>query len=652
MGPIDTIHEETRFAAPPLVSVLMPTYKQSTFIRRAIESLLAQTFADWELVIVDDGSPDNTRELIAQYLDDPRVRYRCLERNGGLGAALNLATGLARGRYIAYLPSDDVYYPEHLERLVGLLDRDPEIHLTYGGLRWAYNRYEPTLQGSGAVGREAEALINPPEPPKDARLTNGNLLALVQVLHRRSLEGDVRWATREEIISDTLERDFWRALVEQGARFGYAGAISCEWVDHPDQRHKIIAGKGLAGGLSRYRQHYGIGRGEWLNWRPTHGMRVNERARFGRFAVPRELPTDDGLKILLVGELGFNPERIMAFEERGHKLYGLWLPKPETWDTTGPLPFGNVEDIPFDRRWRERVREIRPDVIYALLNWQAVAFVGEVFDAGLDIPFVYHFKEGPFICQEKALWPTLMRVLSGSDGRIFSGQEAYEWFQLAAGGLFEPESSMVLDGDLPKIDWFTDDWAPKLSAADGEIHTVCPGRPLGLDPFEGIAAAGIHVHFYGEHFHEWFPTWTKNGLATGYMHIHPTVDPDAWVGELSRYDAAWFHQFASFNGGDLRRAHWDDLNLPARLGTYAAAGLPWILRDNRGSRVAVQSLAQQHDVGVFFEHFEDLAAQLRDHERMAVLNQNMRAARHHYAFDSHVDELLAFFRRAIARRGA
>ena len=667
--------------AVPLVSVLMPTYKQAAFVRRAIESLLAQTLADWELLIVDDGSPDETGQIAAGYLDDPRVRYTRLERNGGLGAALNLAAAQARGRYVAYLPSDDVYYPEHLATLAALLERDPAIYLAYGGLRWAYRRYEPTLHGEAAVGREAEALANPPPVTRESLLTDGNLLAMVQVMHRRDHEtsgegpearrigpgggetpnaadspratrlSPLAWPTRAEIVSDTLERDFWRALAGRGARFGYAGAITCEWVDHPDQRRKIIAGVGLAGGLSRYRQHYGIGRDEWLNWQPTHGPRLDERARFGRFDAPRDLPAQGGLKILVVGELGFNPERIVALEERGHKLYGLWLPSPETWDTAGPLPFGNVADIPFDCGWRERVREARPDVIYAMLNWQAVRFVGEVFDAKLGIPFVYHFKEGPFICQEKGLWPTLLRVLRGSDGRIFTSQESYDWFQLATDGMFDPDTSLVLDGDLPKIDWFGDDWAPKLSARDGQIHTVCPGRPLGLDPFEGIAAAGIHVHFYGEHFHQWFPTWTEKGVATGYMHIHPAVQPDAWVRELSQYDAAWFHQFDSFNGGDLRRAHWDDLNIPARLGTYAAAGLPWLLRDNRRSRVAVQSLALQHDVGVFFSGFEDLAAQLRDRARLAELTANMRAARHEYAFDTHVDRVVGLFRRAIENYG-
>jgi GT2 family glycosyltransferase len=107
----------------PTISVLMPTFKHPPFIRRAIESLLAQTLEDWELVIVDDGSPDDTGAVVASYLNDPRVYYERLDRNQGLGAALNHATGLACGRYLAYLPSDDLYYPDPRPLTPG-----PELH--------------------------------------------------------------------------------------------------------------------------------------------------------------------------------------------------------------------------------------------------------------------------------------------------------------------------------------------------------------------------------------------------------------------------------------------------------------------------------------------------------------------------------------------
>jgi hypothetical protein len=205
----------------------------------------------------------------------------------------------------------------------------------------------------------------------------------------------------------------------------------------------------------------------------------------------------------------------------------------------------------------------------------------------------------------------------------------------------------VLDGDLPKADWFTDEWAPKLSDADGEIHTVLPGRPLGLEPFEEIAAAGIHVHFYGEQFHEITPNQVRAGLATGYMHLHSSVGNEDWVRELSQYDAAWLHLFTSRNQGDLRRAHWDDLNLPARLGTYAAAGLPWIMRDNSGHRVALQRIAEELDVGLPFRSYAELGQLLRDKARVRQLSANMRAARHQFAFDTHVPALVELFRSVI-----
>lgn len=635
-------------ASAPRVSVLMPTFKQAAFIRRAIESLLAQTFSGWELVIVDDGSPDETGAIVQPFLLDDRIRYKRLPRNTGLGAALNHATDLARGRYIAYLPSDDVYYPDHLQRLVALLDDQPDIFLAYGGVRWNYSAYGATLRGDEVVGREREALADPPPITRQSVLPSGNILALVQVLHRRD-HADLRWPARSEIVSDTLEPDRWRALLERGARFAHSGAISCEWVAHPDQHHNIVAG--VANGLGRYRQWYGVGGDKLLNFQPSRGFCLDERSRYRGLRAQRDLPSADGLRILLVGELGFNPERIIALEERGHKLYGLWMTHPEPWDTVGPLPFGNIEDIPYGPDWIDRARGLQPDIIYALLNWQALPLIDELFAARLPFPIVFHWKEGPFICQELGLWPALVRALTESDGQIFISAENRDWFDQALGGSLDRDRTLIIDGDLPKADWLTDDWQPKLSDLDGEIHTVCAGRPLGLDPFDTIAEQRIHVHFYGRHFQQQFPNWTRNGLATGYMHLHPTVDPQDWVRELSRYDAAWFHVIDSRNGGELRAANWDDLNLPARLGTYAAAGLPWILKNNAPSIVAIERLARELDVGVLFHDHADLAAQLRDRDRLRRLTANMREHRHRFAFDTYADELIAFFRHAIARHG-
>ena len=117
---------------------------------------------------------------------------------------------------------------------------------------------------------------------------------------------------------------------------------------------------------------------------------------------PGTLPVGGGLKILLVGELAYNADRVLALEEQGHRLYGLWIQRPHWYNTGGPVPFGHVEDLP-RHNWREAIRQIQPDVIYALLNWQAVPFAHEVLMATRGIPFVWHFKEDPSSAWKRAL---------------------------------------------------------------------------------------------------------------------------------------------------------------------------------------------------------------------------------------------------------
>ncbi len=82
-------------------SVLMPTYNQSAFIRRAINSLMQQTYKEWELIIINDGCTDETEEFIADYLDDERVTYIKNEENMGLGHALNRGLDAAKYEHIA-----------------------------------------------------------------------------------------------------------------------------------------------------------------------------------------------------------------------------------------------------------------------------------------------------------------------------------------------------------------------------------------------------------------------------------------------------------------------------------------------------------------------------------------------------------------------
>lgn len=99
-------------------SVIMPTYNQASFIRRAILSLQKQTFTNWELIIINDGSTDDTVFFISDFLENCNVKYIMNDSNMGLGYALNQGLDAANYKNIAYLPSDDFYYENHLETLM------------------------------------------------------------------------------------------------------------------------------------------------------------------------------------------------------------------------------------------------------------------------------------------------------------------------------------------------------------------------------------------------------------------------------------------------------------------------------------------------------------------------------------------------------
>jgi hypothetical protein len=125
------------------------------------------------------------------------------------------------------------------------------------------------------------------------------------------------------------------------------------------------------------------------------------------------------------------------------------------------------------------------------------------------------------------------------------------------------------------------------------------------------------------------------------------VDQRCWVGELSRYDAGWLHRLSSANGGDLRAATWDDLNLPARIPPLMAGGVPLLQRRSPGGRVAADRLIEETGIGVLYDDVDDVADRLRASGILAGARAAVSAHRSSFTFDAHADDLIALFRRLI-----
>lgn len=113
-----------------LVSIVMPSYNTAKYIAETVQSVLAQTYQNWELIIVDDCSTDDTNEVVKPFLRDSRIRYLKNEKNSGAAVSRNRALREAKGKWIAFLDSDDLWMPEKLEKQIAFM-KENGYHFSY-----------------------------------------------------------------------------------------------------------------------------------------------------------------------------------------------------------------------------------------------------------------------------------------------------------------------------------------------------------------------------------------------------------------------------------------------------------------------------------------------------------------------------------------
>jgi glycosyltransferase involved in cell wall biosynthesis len=166
-----------------LVSIIIPTYNYGTYIKQAIDSVLDQSYKNFEIIVADDGSTDNTKNLIqTQYPNEVRYYY---QQNKGPGAARNLGLKYIRGEYIVFLDADDSFLPKNLETKITLLEKQPQID-------WAFSDAIFHDEGGNFMRKGSDHFHDiyyqtdfPPDDIFASLLNNGNFISTACLMARR-----------------------------------------------------------------------------------------------------------------------------------------------------------------------------------------------------------------------------------------------------------------------------------------------------------------------------------------------------------------------------------------------------------------------------------------------------------------------------------
>lgn len=207
----------------PRVSVVIPTYNHAHFLGRALQSVVDQTYTKWEAIVVDNHSTDNTAAVLHDF-SEPRIISLKIHNNGVIAASRNMGIRAAKGEWIAFLDSDDHWYPDKLEMVCKRIKEEPAVDVwstdellvdeTTGERRLL--RYGPCTSGF-----------------YEGLLVRGNCMSPSATLVRRDFLFQKDILFREEKDFVTVEDyDFWMQLAQKGAKFRFIHSVQGEYLVH------------------------------------------------------------------------------------------------------------------------------------------------------------------------------------------------------------------------------------------------------------------------------------------------------------------------------------------------------------------------------------------------------------------------------------
>ena len=228
----------------PLVSIVIPTYNHAPMLQRALATVIEQTYQNWNAIVVNNHSTDNTLEVVASF-NDPRIQCINFHNNGVIGASRNEGIARATGEYIAFLDSDDTWFPTKIEKCVAVLDHGSDLvcHAEY----WIDEKGKSRLVVYGP--REAATHHN--------LIYKGNRISTSATMVRTTLLKEVKgFDVSPELIS-TEDYDLWIRLAAKSNKFAFIDEPLGEYHRHDNNVSANIE-KHLAAELALLAKHFSV----------------------------------------------------------------------------------------------------------------------------------------------------------------------------------------------------------------------------------------------------------------------------------------------------------------------------------------------------------------------------------------------------------
>ena len=234
----------------PLVSIIMPSYNHGRFIKKSIDSIIAQTYTNWELIIIDNNSSDNTKDILEKYKDLNQIKVLFVNNNGLIGYSRNRGIEVSKGEIIAFIDSDDIWYSNKLNFCVPYLNK----------FDFVYHRTEIFLNSEERIKKSSIMNTKLGYSVTKNLMLNGNPIVNSSVITKKSILADIGGINETKMINRSVDYHTWLKISTKTNKFFFLNKVLGKNIIHESNlsnRNMTASTKAATDEFKKYLNYFG-----------------------------------------------------------------------------------------------------------------------------------------------------------------------------------------------------------------------------------------------------------------------------------------------------------------------------------------------------------------------------------------------------------